>query len=96
LAQGYKTGTHYMTTNIRYTAPVLDASVNSNLWHLRLGHMSEKGMKVLFSKRNLPELKSVESDIYESYILGKQKKVSFVKVGKAPKLEKLDVVHTDL
>lgn len=31
LAQGYKTGTLYMTTNIRDTVVVVDASVNSKL-----------------------------------------------------------------
>jgi hypothetical protein len=58
--------------------------------------MSEKGMKVLLSKGKLPELKSVESDLCEGCILGKQKKVSFAKVGRAPKPEKLELVHTDL
>jgi len=96
LAQGHKTGTLYMTKNMRDRAAVIDASVNSKLWHLRLGHMSEKGMKVLLSKGKLPALKSVESDICEDCILGKQKKVSFVKIGRTPKLEKLDLVHTDL
>jgi hypothetical protein len=33
--------------------------------------MSEKGMKILLSKGKLQELKSVESDICEGYILGK-------------------------
>ncbi|RVW58198.1 Retrovirus-related Pol polyprotein from transposon TNT 1-94 [Vitis vinifera] len=40
----------------------------------RLGHMSEKGMKMLLSKGKLPELKSIDFDMCESYILGKQKK----------------------
>jgi len=96
LAQGCKTCTLYMTTNIRDTVAAVDVSVNSKLWQLRLGHMSEKGMKVLLSKGKLPKLKSVESDICEGCILGKQKKVSFVKVGKAPKPEKLELVHADL
>lgn len=32
----------------------------------------------------------------EDYILDKQKKVSFSKVGKTPKSEKLELVHTDV
>ena len=32
----------------------------------------------------------------ESCILGKQKKVSFLKTSKTPKAEKLELVHTDL
>jgi len=75
LAHGYKTCTLYMTTNIIDTVAIVDASVNSKLWHLRLGHMSKKGMKVLLSKEKLPELKSVESDI--CCIIGKQKKMIF-------------------
>ncbi|KAL6323541.1 hypothetical protein AAG906_039119 [Vitis piasezkii] len=61
-----------------------------------LGHMSEKGMKMLLSKGKLPELKSIDFDMCESCILGKQKKVSFLKTGKTPKAEKLELVHTDL
>uniref|UniRef100_A0A2N9HGE9 Integrase catalytic domain-containing protein n=1 Tax=Fagus sylvatica TaxID=28930 RepID=A0A2N9HGE9_FAGSY len=61
-----------------------------------LGHMSEKGMKVLLSKGKLLELKSVEFDMCESCILGKQKKVSFLKGGRTPKSKKLELVHTDL
>ncbi|RVW84228.1 Retrovirus-related Pol polyprotein from transposon TNT 1-94 [Vitis vinifera] len=41
---------------------------------VRLGHMSEKGMKMLLSKGKLPELKSIDFDMCENCILGKQKK----------------------
>jgi hypothetical protein len=63
LAHGHKTGTLYMTTNSGDTINVADMGANSKLWHLRLGHMSEKMMKVLFSNGKLSELKSVESDL---------------------------------
>ncbi|MBE2321325.1 DDE-type integrase/transposase/recombinase, partial [Solirubrobacter sp. CPCC 204708] len=75
---------------------VADAGGDTNLWHNRLGHMSEKGMKVLLSKGKLPGLKSVEFDLCESCIFGKQKKVSFLKSGRVPKSQKLELVHTDL
>ncbi|RVX04508.1 Retrovirus-related Pol polyprotein from transposon TNT 1-94 [Vitis vinifera] len=52
---------------------VADASIDTSLWHRRLGHMSEKGMKMLLSKGKLPELKSIDFDMCESCILGKQK-----------------------
>ena len=48
------------------------------------------------SKGKLPELKSVEFDMCESCILGKQKKVSFLKGNRTPKYKKLELVHTDL
>ena len=96
LAHGKKIGTLYMTSSPRDTIAVADASTDTSLWHRRLGHMSEKGMKMLLSKEKLPELKSIDFDMCESYILGKQKNVSFLKIGKTPKAEKLELVHTDL
>ena len=96
LAHGKKTGTLYMTSSLRDTIAVANASIYTILWHRRLGHMSEKGMKMLLSKGKLTELKSIDFDMYESCILGKQKNVSFLKTGKTPKAEKLELVHTDL
>ena len=69
---------------------------NTALWHNRLGHMSEKGMKVLHSKNVLPGPKCVNMDFCESCVYGKQKRVSFVKTGKENKKEKLELVHTDV
>ena len=69
LAYGKKTGTLYMTSSPRDTIAIAEASTDTSLWHCRLGHMSEKGMKMLLSKGKLPELKSVDFDICESCIL---------------------------
>ncbi|RVW93053.1 Retrovirus-related Pol polyprotein from transposon TNT 1-94 [Vitis vinifera] len=95
-ALNLETGTLYMTSSPRDTIAVADASTDTSLWHRILGHMSEKGMKMLLSKGKLPELKSIDFDMCESCILGKQKNVSFLKTGKTPKAEKLELVHTDL
>ena len=96
MARGKKIGTLYMTLNPRDTIAVVDASTDTSLWHRRLGHMSEKGMKILLSRGKLPKLKSIDFDMSESHILRKQKKVSFLKTGRTPKVEKLELVHTDL
>ena len=96
MACGKKTGTLYMTSSPRDTIAVAKANTDINLWHRRLGHMSKKGMKMLLSKGKLPELKSIDFDLCESCILGKQKNVSILKTGKTPKAEKLELVHTDL
>ena len=96
LARGKKTGTLYMISSPRDTIAVVDASTDTSLWYRRLGHMSEKGMKMLLSKGKLPELKSIDFDMCESCILGKQKNVSFLKTGRTPKVEKLELVHTNL
>ena len=85
-----------MTSSPRDIIAVVDASIDTSLWHRRLGHMSEKGMKMLLSKGKLPELKSINFDICESYILGKQKNVSFLKTSRTSKDKKLELVHTDL
>ncbi|RVW52843.1 Retrovirus-related Pol polyprotein from transposon TNT 1-94 [Vitis vinifera] len=74
LARGKKTGTLYVTSCPRDTIAVADASTDTSLWHRRLGHMSEKGMKMLLLKGKLPELKFIDFDMCESCILGKQKK----------------------
>ena len=65
-------------------------------WHRRLRHMSEKGMKVLLYKGKLPGLESIDLDLCEDCIFGKQRKVGFLKIGRTPKSEWLDLVHADV
>ena len=96
VARGKKTGTLYVTSNLENIIAVADADGKSNLWHQRLGHMSEKGMKTLLSKGKLPDLKNVDVGLCEDCIFGKQKKVSFTKIDKTPKAERLELVHTDV
>ena len=96
MARGKKTGTLYMTSSPTDTIAVVGASTDTSLWHRRLGHMSKKGMKMLLSKGKLPELKSIDFDLCESCILRKQKRLSFLKTGRTPKVEKLKLVHTNL
>ena len=86
----------YMISSPRDTNVVAEAGTDASLWHHRLGHMSEKGMKMLLSKEKLQELKSINFDMCESYILGKQKRVSFLKIGWTLKARKLELVHIDL
>ena len=96
LAREKKTDTLYMTSSPRDTIAVAETSTDTSLWHYRLGRMSEKGMKMLLSREKLPELKSIDFDMYESCILGKEKNVNFLKTDRTPKAEKLELVHTDL
>ena len=58
--------------------------------------MSDKSMKLIHSKKFLLGLKCVSMDFCESRVYGKQKRVSFVKIGKENKKEKLELVHTDV
>ncbi|KAE8705387.1 hypothetical protein F3Y22_tig00110429pilonHSYRG00978 [Hibiscus syriacus] len=43
-----------------------DPDGKSNLWHQRLCHMSEKGMKTLLTKGKLPDLKNVDVGLFPS------------------------------
>lgn len=97
IAKGKKRGSLYMVEVPAGSAnAVSKVSSPSKLWHQRLGHMSEKGMKMLVARGKLPELKKVESEFCEPCVLGKKKKVSFAKTGKAPKSRKLELIHTDV
>ncbi|GKA58056.1 putative RNA-directed DNA polymerase [Tanacetum coccineum] len=74
----------------------IDGRGNATLWHQRLGHMSEKGMKILASKGRIPDLQKAVVGFCEPCVFGKQKKVSFVKSGNTRKLQRLELVHTDV
>ena len=63
LAHGKKTNTLYMTSSPRDTIIVAKASINTSLWHRRLDHLSEKGMKMLLSKEKLTKLKFIDFEI---------------------------------
>ena len=60
-----------LTSSPRDTIAVVKEGTDASLWHHRLGHMSEKWMKMLLSKGKLPELKSINFDMCASCILGK-------------------------
>ena len=97
IAKGEKVGTLYLCNGISNSVNALTyKGADAALWHHRLGHMSEKGMKILHSRNLLPGLKNVDLDFCENCIYGKQKRVRFLRVGKEKKNEKLELVHTDV
>ncbi|CAM9000198.1 unnamed protein product [Rhodiola kirilowii] len=96
IARGKKEGTLYMTSNLQESIAVASVKGDADLWHCRLGHMSEKGMKVLCSRGLLPGLKSVEVRLCEDCVFGKQKRVSFSRGGRTLRKQKLELVHSDL
>ncbi|KAG9444914.1 hypothetical protein H6P81_016254 [Aristolochia fimbriata] len=68
----------------------------ASLWHRRLGHLSENGMRILHSKKVLIAITNTCFDFCEDCGLGKQKRVSFNKDGRKKKSNRLDLVHTDV
>ena len=86
IAKGEKVGTLYLYNGISNSVNVLTSKgADAALWHHRLGHMSEKGMKILHSRNLFPGLKNVDLDFCENCIYGKQKSVRFLRVGKEKK-----------
>ncbi|GJV59270.1 transposable element [Tanacetum coccineum] len=89
-------------TDVRHV-PDLKKNLNSleksnsdltKLWHMRLGHMSEKGM-VILSKRGLLDHHKVASlEFCKHCVIGKQKRVSFSKAIHQTKAT-LDYLHAD-
>jgi len=75
---------------------VASLEADAGVWHQRLRHMSEKGLKAMLSKDKLPVLKSVEINLCEDYVNEKQKRVSFSMMRKTSKAKKLELVHTDV
>ena len=96
IAKGKKVGSLYLTEQKSGEALVSSESVDANLWHKRLGHISERGLKVLVTRQKLPKMKEAKLDFCEDCVLGKQSKVSFSTTPRAKKMEKLELVHTDL
>ena len=43
----------------------------TRLWHQRLGHMSEKGLKVLMTRKLLPDLKTLDLEFCKHCVFGK-------------------------
>jgi len=92
MAYEKKERTLYRTSGSKASISIALSEVNAQ----RLGHMSEKGMKVMLFKDKLSRLKSVDLDFCEDCVYGKQERVSFSMVRKTLKAEKLELVHTNI
>ncbi|GJR31504.1 retrovirus-related pol polyprotein from transposon TNT 1-94 [Tanacetum coccineum] len=75
VARGNKRGILYMVEVLSDGINVTIASRgNAALWHQRLGHMSEKGMKILASMGRIPDLQKAVVGFCKPCVLGKRKK----------------------
>ena len=74
IAKGDRVGTLYLCPhNTDHSISLASTGTNTALWHHRLGHMSEKGMQILHSKKLLPDLKQVSLEFCENYVYGKKR-----------------------
>jgi len=74
MAKGPKIGTWYTLKTLigkSDLAVVTKEGNSADLLHKRLGHMSEKGFKILVGKNLLPSLKSYNLDLCEHCIYGR-------------------------
>lgn len=97
IARGHMCGTLYKT-HLKLSQPSLNTveeAISLNLWHKRLGHMSEKGLTTLAKKDVISVAKDVILDSCEHCLFGKQHRVSFSSTRKL-RSDLLSLVHSDV
>ncbi|GFZ01036.1 hypothetical protein Acr_14g0006710 [Actinidia rufa] len=60
MAHRKKQGTLYVMSRTNTVLATASSKPDATTWHLRLGHMSEKGMKVMITNEKLPGLKQLD------------------------------------
>ncbi|XP_075084964.1 putative mitochondrial protein AtMg00300 [Nicotiana tabacum] len=68
----------------------------SQLWHLRLGHMIDKGLSVLSKQNLLDGYKNQVLNFSKHYVFDKQTRVKFSKKAEHKTRDKLDYIYSDL
>ena len=96
VSKGKKTSKLYWTKTLVAKDSVNAMDMDTSLWHLRLSHISDKGLNCLTKKDVLPGLKSAELENCSHCIAGKQTRVSFKKHPPSKKSELLELVHSDV
>ena len=83
IEKGDRVGTLYLCPhNTDYHVSIYSTEIGTVLWHHSLGHMSEKGMQIIHSRKLLLDLKQVSLEFCENHVYGKHKRVRFLRVGK--------------
>ena len=65
------------------------------MWHLKLGHMSEQGLKILSERKLLTGLKSVSLPFCEHCVISKQHRLKFSRSIARSKCI-IDLLHSDV
>ncbi|KAL4559836.1 hypothetical protein LXL04_031982 [Taraxacum kok-saghyz] len=98
VARGVRSSKLYMT-HPKISKDSVNASMHSDmteLWHKRLGHMSEKGMSLLLKKNVLTGVHGVTLKRCSHCLDGKQTRVSFKSSTPSRKESILDLIHSDV
>ena len=76
-------------------ASTSSAEEMTTMWHQKLGHMSEKGLKVLFDQKLIPGLTKVSLPFCEHYVTSKQHRLKFSNFTTRSKVI-LELIHSDV
>ena len=99
--KGQKVGNLYkligdtVVGGVAISTPAESSTDDTRLWHMRLGHMGERGMLELHKRDLLNGVKACKMDFCKYCVYGKQHRVSF-KTGVHTSKEVLDYVHSDV
>ena len=97
VARARKTNTLYlMHARLCRNEVNVATDTTGELWHKRLCHMSEKGMRKLVADDLILEEKNVHLDKYAGCLVGKKNRTSFRSRPMMRRKELLKLVHTDV
>lgn len=97
LARGAKCGTLYPlhVSGVFDHVVAITEQPSTSLWHYKLGHISQIGMKLLCRLGYVPHLSFSDFEFCEHYLYGNQSKSAHKRRGKK-EFEKFDLVHSDV
>ena len=98
VARGKKQNTLYVMEAKLHKGEINAAQrdVSIELWHRRLGHISEKGLQTLVKKQFLPNLQGMPLKTCDHCLVGKTHRVVFYTYPPSRRLNVIDLIHTDV
>ena len=95
VARGKKQNTLYVMEAKLHKGEINVAQwdVSIELWHRRLGHISEKGLQTLARKQFLPNLQGMPLKTCNHCLVGKTQRVAFHTYPPSRRLNVIDLIH---
>ena len=91
----YKLIGNTVVRRVAIITPVESSIDDTKLWHMRLGHIGERGMLELQKRNLLKGVKTCKLDFCKYYVYGKQHRVSF-KTGSHTSKGVLDYIRSNV
>jgi hypothetical protein len=83
VAEGKKRGTLYTLKSKLQKENILAIATKedptTNLSHKILGHLTQRGLKILAEQKLFPRIKRAEFKLFKHCIMGRQERVSFIR-----------------